>query len=153
MFSKTLKFISSLENADEIKRTMDAALRAKRIAACKDGYAWVINIPGTSEDQFPGHAWTDLLGSYLKCDVNKITCSTFGCDKILDDKEKKGAHVLVLSKSAGDLYGMVCLVPVCSQCNSLEEPYQVRLRSIVLRDRLVTLGRMIGWTFNDITKP
>lgn len=154
LFFKAITFIDSLENADEIKRTMNAALLAKRMAARKDGSIWVINIPGTTEDHFPGHAWTDLLEEYLEIEVDNMRCSTCECDIKLEGREKKGAHVLALSKSADNvLYGNVCIVPVCSECNSSKkEPYQVSLDRIATRDELMKLGICHGWQFNDITK-
>lgn len=112
-------------------RKYEESSRIKKILECFDkpetkDYSWVVNLRNTSDDRDPNNPWIHRWEKSHGVSMDNKHCSVKGCNNILDpdSKENNGGHVFVLSKGS-EHYARICIVPICHDCNSKKEAFQV----------------------------
>lgn len=109
----------------------------------KDGFVWVANIEKTTNDKLSGFTWIQAWKEYMNkhgrkiSDITALECSEIECDTHLEEDERAGAHVFVLSQQS-EMYLHICIVPTCKKHNDDDylKPYQVKESDLVDRFEL-----------------
>lgn len=105
------------------------------------GYVRVLNVQNTSNDKMPGPSWISAWKEYMeskRCrkigELSKLICSADTCNKRLEDDERAGGHVFVISKES-ELYCHVCIAPICKTHNSSDYTKSYLVKECDLVDR------------------
>ena len=139
----SLEACAFLSDRDEIDR-----LRKERLVwfdrdTDRNGFIWVANIKNTTDDKLSGVTWIQAWKEYMNkhgrkiSDITALECSEIECDTHLEEDERAGAHVFVLSQQS-EMYLHICIIPTCKKHNDDDYliPYQVKESDLVDRFEL-----------------
>lgn len=119
----------------------DNQIHSNNVGQTPRGYVRVLNVHNTTNDKLSGCSWIFAWKEYMNSekhrdigDLSELICSSNTCNTRLEDEDRAGGHVFVISKDS-NLYSHVCIAPICKEHNNSQHEAGYLVKECDLVDR------------------